>query len=506
MTGDASEATRAIRAGAVSESSVFDVFDSITYNKGGAVLAMLEEWIGKKTFRDGLARYMKDRQFSNATAGDLWHHMQLASGKNVSDVAASWTDQEGFPVVQVSSNCIDGRTVVQMSQSRFSLGTQPLPSQQWKIPIVLARGAERRSLLLHQPIDSAAFDGCSNLPVLANPDGLGFYRVAYDSSTLQRLSASFVRLPPAQQVVVLSDAFALAQAGLVTMPQYFSLLAAIPQVTGAGRSALFALAIDHLTFLQIATAGTAAQARVRSVAQSLFSPALARLGWNPVKGESADDSSLRSDLISHLARFGDAAVIARAARQFDASLAKGAALPAATRSAIISAAGVGADRVRFERLLSLLQSTDSEEDRWVYAQALASTRSDKLAAALLSSTLSPGQASNVVTRIPGMMAERSPHGTLAYQFTLEHWSKLAAIAGSLFGESAQLLPNAAVSFNEDARAQELIADQASTAGANGKVSAQRVARRIELQALVRRRDAEDLDAFLATWRPGGATR
>ncbi len=306
MTGDAGEATRAIRAGAVSESSVFDVFDWITYNKGGAVLAMLEEWIGKKTFRDGLARYMKERQFSNATAGDLWHHMQLASGKNVSDVAASWTDQEGFPVVQVSSSCVDGRTIVQMSQSRFSLGAQPLPPQQWKIPLVLARGAERRSLLLDQPIGSAAFKGCSNVPVLANPDGLGFYRVAYDSATLQRLTASFSRLTPAQQVVVLSDTFALAQAGLVPMPQYFSLLAAVPQVAGAARGVLFALAIDHLQFLETATAGTPAQARVQATAQAASRSGIGAPWLESGEGESADDSSLRSDLISHLARFGDA--------------------------------------------------------------------------------------------------------------------------------------------------------------------------------------------------------
>lgn len=502
MAGDAGEATHAIRAGTVSESSVFDVFDSITYNKGGAVLAMLEEWIGNKTFRDGLARYMKDRQFSNATAGDLWHHMQLASGKTVSDVAASWTDQQGFPVVHVATRCNDGRTVVQMSQSRFSLAAQALPPQQWKIPVVLAQGAERRSLLMDQSTGSAAFDGCSNLPVLANPDGLGYYRVAYDPATLQRLTASFARLTPAQQVVLLSDAFALAQAGLVTMPQYFGLLAVVPEVTGGAKGVLLSLAIDHLMFLQAATAGTPAHAGVQSAARALLGPALARLGWNPVRAESADNASLRSDLISHLAQFGDTAVIARATRLFDASVTNGAPLPAATRSAIITAAAVGADRVRFDRMLAALQSTDSEEDRWVYAQALASMRDGKLAAALLSSTVVPGGAPNVVTRIPGMMAERSPHGALAYQFTLDHWPKLAARASNLFGESSQLLPNAAASFNEEARAQQLVADQARVAGADGKVSAQRIASRIELQARVRRRDAEALAAFLAHWQPG----
>ena len=50
-TRDAGPSTRAIRSGPVSESQVFDVFDWITYNKGGAVLAMLEQWVGEKPFR-----------------------------------------------------------------------------------------------------------------------------------------------------------------------------------------------------------------------------------------------------------------------------------------------------------------------------------------------------------------------------------------------------------------------------------------------------------------------
>jgi aminopeptidase N len=39
-----------------------DVFDSITYAKGAAVLGMLEQWIGRERFRQGLAAYMKGQQ------------------------------------------------------------------------------------------------------------------------------------------------------------------------------------------------------------------------------------------------------------------------------------------------------------------------------------------------------------------------------------------------------------------------------------------------------------
>jgi aminopeptidase N len=88
MERDGGPATRAIRSGAVLEDRVFDVFDDITYAKGGAVLGMLEAWIGPDRFRRGLAAYMKERRMSNATAGDLWFHIGRASGRDVAAVAS----------------------------------------------------------------------------------------------------------------------------------------------------------------------------------------------------------------------------------------------------------------------------------------------------------------------------------------------------------------------------------------------------------------------------------
>ena len=120
-----------------------------TYDKGGAVLAMLEQWIGEKAFRQGLTQYMKDRQFSNATAGDLWHHMQLCIRQERSDVAGSWTEQQGFPVIHLTAVCSEGQTIVQLKQTRFSLGAAATaPTALEDTHNVLTRGAEQRSLLL----------------------------------------------------------------------------------------------------------------------------------------------------------------------------------------------------------------------------------------------------------------------------------------------------------------------------------------------------------------------
>ena len=45
--------------------------------------------------------------------------------------------------------------------------------------------------------------------------GVGFYRVEYDAAQLRALAGRFARLAPADRVTLLSDTFALAQAGRV---------------------------------------------------------------------------------------------------------------------------------------------------------------------------------------------------------------------------------------------------------------------------------------------------
>ncbi|HEU0204243.1 MAG TPA: M1 family metallopeptidase [Burkholderiaceae bacterium] len=68
LVRDATDATRAIAEPPAHESSIFEVFDDITYDKGGTVLGMFEGHLGAEVFRDGLRRYLAAHRFSNATA------------------------------------------------------------------------------------------------------------------------------------------------------------------------------------------------------------------------------------------------------------------------------------------------------------------------------------------------------------------------------------------------------------------------------------------------------
>ena len=495
MERDGGASTRAIRSGPVREDSVFDVFDDITYTKGGAVLGMLEQWIGEDAFRRGLAAYMKERRLSNATAGDLWFHMGRASGSDVSGVAASWTDQKGFPLVRVDSRCEGGSTWLDTRQQAFTHDGSPR-SGLWQVPLVLLHDGRLQRALLTQEQQRLQLPGCPALPTVVNPQGVGFYRVAYGDAQRQALAAGFGTLPPAAQVTLLSDSFALAQAGQLPLSAWLDLLPALAGVRGDTRPALLGQAQAGLRVLDEALAGTPAQQALRSTARALLAPELRTLGWDRRPGDDAETTSLRAGLISDLARYGDSTVVARAQALFDADEAGTSPLPAPIRSAVIRAVGWHADAARFDALRRRLLQARLEEDRWLLASALALAPDPALAQQALALALDDTLPPNVATRLPGMVGDGLRHGELAYRFVLQHFDALGRRSGDMFGARAWLLPGAAYSLNDGAAAARLRADQQRLLGDTGTAVASRVASRIELMAAIRDREAARLGAVL----------
>lgn len=491
MAKDATSATRAIRSGAVSENSVFDVFDGITYAKGGAVLTMLERWLGPEVFQRGLAAYMQERRFSSATAGDLWHHIGQAAGRDVRAVAASWTNQPGFPLVAVSLRCDNGQTLLALRQQRFRALGEAGPAL-WRIPVTVAHGGQLRTLLLEEPSQTLPLPGCPAEPTLVNPGGDGFYRVAYEPAAHAALVARYASLPPAAQVSLLSDSFALAQAGQLPMAAYLDLLAALPQVTGPARGALISQAGAGLQFLALVLHGTPAEEALARSARALFAPQLAQVGWAPQAGEDSETEALRSSLIRLLVRFDDPAAVQRVAELVDAADAGRTALSPAIRKAVVRAAGRHADAPRFARLLAQLKDASSEDERWMLASAVSRNLDQALARQVLALALRQDLPNNVAPWLSGMVADEPRHAELAYAFVQEHWAQLAQKTGDMFGAKAWLLPGASDSFADSAAARRLLADQARLAGAPGAATASQVAAQIEMRAAVRLREAARL--------------
>ncbi len=506
MERDATAATHAIRSGLVNEARVFEAFDGITYSKGGAVLSMLEQWIGEPAFKRGLAAYMSERRFAPATAGDLWFHIGQAAGRPVAAVSSSWTDQPGFPLLRLDARCEAGSTRVVLSQRRFLIDPNADASGQWQVPVRLARGNEVHTLLLDAPERRFELPGCSEAALLANAGGRGFYRVQYDAASQRRLLEQFAALAAADRVALLSDRFALAQAGQAPLADYFALLAQLPTVMDAGRDPLYALAVQQLMWLNSTLHATPAHAPLQAVARALLAPELARLTWQPAAGEDLTRLDLRAKLIAALAEFDDSAVLAAARTQFDAALRGDAGVHPSLRAALLAAVGRDPSQDQFAALLEAMRKTERQEDRWSYAGALAAGRDPARAQRVLAASIEArGLPRDVASRLPGMVA-RQPNSTLAaYEFSLAQWPRLALLAGTgVFGGRHDLLPASAGESSDLALAARLRRDQARWAGTAGAGLADRAVARIEVRARLREREANALAAALAGWQPAPA--
>jgi aminopeptidase N len=82
-------------------SEIAQVFDSISYCKGSAILRMLNDYVGEENFSKGLHNYLNKFRFKNAVSNDLWSEIDSASNKPVKSLMQVWTKEKGFPVVEV---------------------------------------------------------------------------------------------------------------------------------------------------------------------------------------------------------------------------------------------------------------------------------------------------------------------------------------------------------------------------------------------------------------------
>ena len=94
---DALVSAHPIRADVHNAEEAGESFDAITYEKGGAVLRMIEGFLGADRFRDGIRLYMRRHREANATADDLWGALGEASGQPIIEMANGWIRQTGYP-------------------------------------------------------------------------------------------------------------------------------------------------------------------------------------------------------------------------------------------------------------------------------------------------------------------------------------------------------------------------------------------------------------------------
>jgi aminopeptidase N len=495
---DARRTSHPIQQPVADHSEATVAFDAITYNKGQALIRMLENYLGEDAFRDGIRNYMAAHAYGNTTTADLWQALESAAGKPVTGIAASFTEQDGVPLIMAETACSADEQRMTLRQDRFVIaprqttGAAPLPPRSWQIPVALGALPVTRPadvVLLQGSADIAA--GTCGEAIKVNLGDIGYYRVEYGPISRAALLKSLAQMSVEDRVNFVADSWALVQAGRAEPSTYLALIEALGP---DDRRAVWDQVIGALTGLNRLARDRAERPALQAYARARLRPVFDRLGWEGSGSGDDDTTLLRASLIWALGEFGDQDILAEAKRRFAGFLQDPNSLPNALRDAVTHLVGITADRPTYDTLLALARKSTVTNERVRYYYAAASARDPALAADTLALTLTNELPDTIVSGLIGTVAASGEQPDLAWAFVQKNFDTLLARQGPSFRD--QFVPNFMTNFTDDAHAAELKAFAPAQSTGGGRVMVARALESIAISADLKARALPPVDAWI----------
>ena len=314
---------------------VEQVFDSISYCKGAAVVRMVQAVLGFKNFQKGLQQYMKDYSYGNTEAEHLWKAWEAVSGMPVQELMGNWTHQMGFPLLKVVKEDWSeqgDKVTLQLEQQWFLSDGSPLQGDEeikktWTIPVMTCtqEGQQADMTLMREQTATVTVEADSGKKV----DWVKFnagqevpMRVLPSPGLLERYGAGIASgsMKPMDRAGLLNDAYALVKAGHLKPEALIQLIGHYKDEEEYVVWEGLASVLSGLNSLLSGSDDDALTANFRKFANKLVVNSLGKIGWE----SSADDGHLttllRGLVIGLLSSFAydDKDVAAEAAKRFEA--------------------------------------------------------------------------------------------------------------------------------------------------------------------------------------------
>ncbi|MBI2102248.1 M1 family metallopeptidase [Candidatus Woesearchaeota archaeon] len=413
LSADEIEATHPINVHVNTPGEIDEIFDNISYDKGGSVLHMLEDAVGETAFRKGLTLYLKKHAYKNATKHDLWTAIQEAKKENfVSTMVHGWITQSGYPLVSVTKE----NNKYHLSQQRFSLlGKQH--SESWIIPLryTTDQGKAGTTILREK---TTSFPSSTRW-IKVNYGQPGFYRVRYDSSLLAQLGASLRRqkISSLDAAGIENDLFSLMISRQYSLSEYLSF---IEQYCLDAEYPLNSSISGHLGWLLRLAAGSDLEPAVRKTSLLFHLQQLKKIGWQRAKHERNTTTLLRSMVISNLGLAGHAETLKKGKELFRQIQRGHDSIDPNLRSTIYLLAARQGDEKMFSYFVKQYQKETLPEESRRLLRAIGMFRQKSLTEKALAFSLSAVRLQDSYI-IPFMVSLNPGTNTLLWSWTKKHW-------------------------------------------------------------------------------------
>lgn len=370
MSLDALHSSHPIDVKVNSPSEIREIFDAISYDKGGCVLKMLESFVTEKNFRAGLRVYLKKFSYKNAEGNDLWDEIGKSAKMPVRSMVNSWLKQTGFPLVEAQKQ--DSKLI--LSQKRFVLEQKGVQKGLWEIPLVITHDGKTTSKILKKKQETIS---TKSDEILVNPGRNGFYRVKYSQDLLYELKEMILQksLTHIDRWAVQNDLFALCVSGDGKARDYLEFSSSYENeddyLTQSNVS-------SNLYALYHRTIEESYNPEIKQITHQYFRKMFDKLGWDAQKDEPHTNALLRSYVIGALGKLDDEEILAEANNRFKQYLKNPNSLNPDIQDAVFSLVAWSGDHTTYQKLLHLYKNAESQEQKTRFLGALSSFKDTKL--------------------------------------------------------------------------------------------------------------------------------
>jgi alanyl aminopeptidase len=302
MRLDSLASARAVAQPITQNADIRNAYDAITYNKGQAVLGMVDAWFGPEQFRPALGKYIAEYADKAADSEAFFESVGKATGNpDIGRSLKTFVKQNGVPLLQTELQCSDIGAKVVLEQSRYRpLGSDADPDRRWIIPVCVSwqEGDEtgRSCMLMRARRQVMPLEGAT-CPDLYHPNanGTGYYRFNMAGDGWARLILALPGLSATEALTAIDSGEADFDAG----------------------------EMDATTLRQLLAAGAKHEdAAVASAVLSIYADLMERLEGSAVEGLRADALAASDRLRALLAEDGGDAELEASLTEFDATILK----------------------------------------------------------------------------------------------------------------------------------------------------------------------------------------
>jgi len=467
-------------------SEISEIFDTISYLKGGSVIRMMANFLGISTFNKGIANYLHANAFGNANQDTLWQFLTDAGQSDgtlvdvtVKQVMDTWTVQMGYPVVEISRQYGFPVPTASVKQTRFLLtgpsnNTEDENSYTWWVPLSYTSpnlGFENTGPAYWMDPSLGGTleyvevkDVSDDEPLIANVQQTGFYRVNYDIKNWEMISESLVddhssihRMNRAQ---ILNDAMELARGGLL---DYNVALATTEYLEMEEDFIPWKAAIGGFTYLKSMIKRSAGYGDLKAYLLSALQPLYDRLGFFERPGETYLDEKLRISMLSFLCSLGHSECGQTSSALLDQWMGlpdpdSDNPIPPSIRSTVLCSAVSGGDVTHWDFLWqrylasnnaneknNILSSLSCTQEIWLLDRFLAMSINEE-------SGVRKQDGYRVITGVSNNIVGRY----VAWNWIRANWSQLSAYYDTAISSSVGRIISAAASdFNTEWDLREL---------------------------------------------------